>query len=77
MWVPGGVEQLDWLGEDVVVDQTSVHGEKSHQQDDVSAAKEHVKNLKKSRKNLKSIQELAHIKFGECNNRKIKMLHAM
>lgn len=63
MWVPGGVEQLDRLGEDVVVDQTSVHREKAHQQDDVSAAKEHVKNLKKSGK--------SHIKCSRKKSSKI------
>jgi hypothetical protein len=47
MRCPGGVEQSDGLGEDVIVDESSVHGEDSHQQNDVSPSKEHVENLQK------------------------------
>jgi len=36
--VPAGMEQMKCLGEDIVVNESSVDGEGSHEEDDVAAA---------------------------------------
>lgn len=42
---PGGAEHVEGLGEAVVVDEASVDGEESHQQDDVAPAEHHGEHL--------------------------------
>ena len=38
--VPARVEEVEWLGEDIVIDETSVDGEGAHEEDDIAAATE-------------------------------------
>ena len=46
IWVPGRPEDVDGLGEEVVVHEPSVDREGSHQHYDVATAKEDMPNLK-------------------------------
>ena len=43
--VPSGVEQVQRLGEKVVVDEASIHGEDAHEQDDVATEEEDRRDL--------------------------------
>ena len=43
--VPGGAKDVEGLGEDVVVDQTSVDGEQTHQEHNVATIKYCSKHL--------------------------------
>ena len=46
LWgLPAGVEEVERLGEDIVVEQPGVDGEDSHQQDDVAATVHDAKYL--------------------------------
>lgn len=51
---PAGAEDVERLGEAVVVDDPRVHGEEAHEQDDVAAAKQHVEHLPQSHQSQKS-----------------------
>lgn len=42
---PAGAKQIQRLGEDIVVDQTGVHREHAHQQNDVATTEEDVPDL--------------------------------
>lgn len=55
MGVPGRVKEFKGLGEDVIVDETSVHRKEAHQQNDVAAAKKHIKYLEQSKNNHNQI----------------------
>ena len=44
--VPGGAKDIEGLGEDIVVDQTSVDGEQTHQENNVATIKYRSKHLK-------------------------------
>ena len=48
---PRRTKHVDGLGEDVVVDETRVDGEHTHQQDDVAAVKQRSKHLQKEHPN--------------------------
>lgn len=43
--IPGGAKDIDGLGEDVVVYHTSVDGEQTHEEDDVTTIKDSGKHL--------------------------------
>ena len=44
--VPGGAKNVEGFGEDIVVDQTSVDGEQTHQENNVATIKYRSKHLK-------------------------------
>lgn len=43
--IPGGAKEVEGLGEDVVVYHTSVDGEQTHEEDDVTTIKDGGKHL--------------------------------
>jgi hypothetical protein len=43
--LPTRVEEVECLGEEVVIDEAGVHGESAHEQDDVTAVEEGPDNL--------------------------------
>ena len=43
--VPGGAEDVEGLGEDVVVDEPGVDGEDSHEEDDVATSEDRSEHL--------------------------------
>ena len=47
VWIdPAGAEDVEWLGEQIVVDDSSVDWEQTHQQDNIAAAEEHSEDLR-------------------------------
>lgn len=44
--MPRWPKNIDGLWEDVIIDESSIHGEQPHQEDDVSTTKEYVPYLK-------------------------------
>ena len=44
-WVPRGTKYVERFGEDIVVDESSVDGEQTHQEDDVTTIKYRTKHL--------------------------------
>ena len=43
--VPGGAKDIEGLGEDIIVDETSVDGEYTHQENNVATIKDCTKHL--------------------------------
>ena len=44
--VPGGAEDVEGFGEDIVVDEPGVDGEDSHEEDDVATSEDHTEHLR-------------------------------
>ena len=44
--VPGGAKDVEGFGEDIIVDQTGVNGEQTHQENNVATFKYRSKHLK-------------------------------
>lgn len=61
--LPHGREQRELLGEDITVDQTSVHGEDSHHEHDVTTVKSHAEEFVL----LATLQRLLIVDHGGCS----------
>ncbi len=53
--IPRRPKYIKWLGEDIIVHHSWVHRERSHQQNDVAATKEHGEYLQMKNDYLKTI----------------------
>ena len=47
--VPRGSKDVERFGENVIIHETSVHGEHSHQHNDVATSKEHTEDLERQK----------------------------